>query len=327
MQLAIDKLNNVLYNDFRLNEIIDPDKFDVNFQQIVDKLDEAIDVLNTFGSTEDGNSGADNVSLTPIETLKDGEALNTVQSALEQTIAWVKTYADHVDHLHTSTIDGNSGADNIAVTPISDLKDGATDTKLQTILEKLSVWIKSFTLATSGSGSALIGSAAITGINGNTVYAQLKSLRQAIDQLIVGQIPLESVSNSQLVADIKVGSLASLLTDVKSSVVAAINELHGDIGETDDAITGVSNTIGDLENLLTQNKISVVAGINEVKQNTDSHFAKLLYLQDEEPENVNPTTMWFAIGSEANFNGGGVSIQNAQTSVTPPESDIWFEPI
>jgi len=37
--------------------------------------------------------------------------------------------------------------------------------------------------------------------------------------------------------------------------------------------------------------------------------------------------LWFAIGSEANFSGGGVSIQNAETSVTPPETNIWFEPI
>lgn len=59
----------------------------------------------------------------------------------------------------------------------------------------------------------------------------------------------------------------------------------------------------------------------------NEHEAEHSYLQEEEPTNVNPTTLWFAIGSEANFSGGGVSIQNAETSVTPPETNIWFEPI
>jgi hypothetical protein len=58
-----------------------------------------------------------------------------------------------------------------------------------------------------------------------------------------------------------------------------------------------------------------------------THTAEHSYLQEEEPTNVNPTTLWFAIGSEANFSGGGVSIQNAETSVTPPETNIWFEPV
>jgi hypothetical protein len=58
-----------------------------------------------------------------------------------------------------------------------------------------------------------------------------------------------------------------------------------------------------------------------------AHEAEHTYLQAEEPTNVNPTTLWFAIGSEANFSGGGVSIQNAETSDTPPETNIWFKPI
>lgn len=59
----------------------------------------------------------------------------------------------------------------------------------------------------------------------------------------------------------------------------------------------------------------------------DAHLAEHSYLQEEEPTNVNPTTLWFAIGSEVNFSGGGVAIQNAETSDTPPETNIWFKPI
>ena len=56
-------------------------------------------------------------------------------------------------------------------------------------------------------------------------------------------------------------------------------------------------------------------------------YGRHSYLQEEEPTNVNPTTLWFAIDSEVNFSGGGVAIQNAETSDTPPETNIWFEPI
>ncbi|SHN66065.1 hypothetical protein [Desulfitobacterium chlororespirans] len=59
-----------------------------------------------------------------------------------------------------------------------------------------------------------------------------------------------------------------------------------------------------------------------------AHEAESIYLQEEEPSAVNHKTLWFAIGSEANFDGGGVNIANAQTSTTPPETDdYWFEPI
>ncbi|MBF4693894.1 hypothetical protein [Fusibacter ferrireducens] len=50
------------------------------------------------------------------------------------------------------------------------------------------------------------------------------------------------------------------------------------------------------------------------------------YLQEEEPTETNPSTVWYAIGSEANFNmGGGIVINNAETSETPPNSEIWFQ--
>ncbi|ACL22809.1 conserved hypothetical protein [Desulfitobacterium hafniense DCB-2] len=59
-----------------------------------------------------------------------------------------------------------------------------------------------------------------------------------------------------------------------------------------------------------------------------AHKAESIYLQEEEPSAANHKTLWFAIGSEANFDGGGVNIANAQTSTTPPEIDgYWFEPI
>ena len=52
-----------------------------------------------------------------------------------------------------------------------------------------------------------------------------------------------------------------------------------------------------------------------------------VYLQSEEPENTNTKTIWFHVNGTVNFNDGGVMIENAQTSDTPPESYYWFDPI
>ena len=67
--------------------------------------------------------------------------------------------------------------------------------------------------------------------------------------------------------------------------------------------------------------------IDAMDLEVSTHLAEHSYLQEEEPTNVNPTTLWFAIDSEVNFSGGGVAIQNAETSDTPPETNIWFQPI
>ena len=74
------------------------------------------------------------------------------------------------------------------------------------------------------------------------------------------QIPTGSVTNAQLAGDIRVGSLATLITNVQSSVTGAINELQI-------KITAITNDVGNKANLLTTNKATIVAGINELKQN------------------------------------------------------------
>jgi len=56
-------------------------------------------------------------------------------------------------------------------------------------------------------------------------------------------------------------------------------------------------------------------------------LAEHAYLQEDEPVDVNPMTLWFAIGSEINFSAGGVAIYNAETSTTPPETVFWFQPV
>ena len=57
------------------------------------------------------------------------------------------------------------------------------------------------------------------------------------------------------------------------------------------------------------------------------YLASIMYLQEDEPMDVNSKTLWFDINSTINFSQGGVVIENAETSAAPPETFYWFEPI
>lgn len=78
----------------------------------------------------------------------------------------------------------------------------------------------------------------------------------AIDDAAAGIVPANSISNSELGTDVKVGSLAALTTTVKTDAVSAINEVdsHADSAQADatqaladaataeaDAQTGISD--------------------------------------------------------------------------------------
>ena len=83
--------------------------------------------------------------------------------------------------------------------------------------------------------------------------------------------------------------------------------------------------IGVLSNLKTTVKDKIVGAINELFDKHAAHEAEHAYLQEDEPVDVNPMTLWFAIGSEVNFSEGGVVVENAEVSPTPPsEENLWF---
>lgn len=72
--------------------------------------------------------------------------------------------------------------------------------------------------------------------------------------------PDSSVTNAKMASDVKIGSLASLSTTVKTSIQAAINEIVGNIG----ALSGLSTTA----------KNTLVAAINEVDGHADAAYVK-----------------------------------------------------
>ncbi len=76
------------------------------------------------------------------------------------------------------------------------------------------------------------------------------AIDEAITGVVAGTVGDGTISNLKLATDVKVGSLAGLTTAVKTSVVAALNELDGDVG--------------DLSALTTTEKGSAVGAINEL---------------------------------------------------------------
>lgn len=66
------------------------------------------------------------------------------------------------------------------------------------------------------SGSENIGSAPINGVAGSTVYAQLVALKGVVDAMVLGAIPLNSISISQL-------DFTPLVTADKTALQASID--------------------------------------------------------------------------------------------------------
>lgn len=102
-----------------------------------------------------------------------------------------------------------------------------------------------------GSGADNIGATPLVGGTANTVQGVLEELDLKIEEQL--PTPANSIDNTKLATDVKVGSLASLsvlLVGFTSSVTVAINK--------------VVSWIGDLSTLTTVNKTSLVNALNEV---------------------------------------------------------------
>jgi len=78
---------------------------------------------------------------------------------------------------------------------------------------------------------------------------------------------------------------------------------------------------------LNDNADVIDAALKDQADALAAHLAETVYLQEDEPEATNSTTLWFDSNSEINFSAGGVAIYNAETSTTPPETVFWFQPV
>ena len=84
-----------------------------------------------------------------------------------------------------------------------------------------------------------------------------------------------------------------------------------------------------IENMIaiSQETVQHASELTQAITNLETTLASIMYLQEDEPMAVNSKTLWFDINSTINFSEGGVSIENAETSTTPPSTPYWFEPV
>lgn len=93
------------YPDFKLQEIIDPEQFDINNEYTVIKMNQVLEVLNQIvNSIEDGQSGADLISLTPIP----GFSSDKLQMFLEDFVQKLNTVNGSA-FIGTPALDGMPG--------------------------------------------------------------------------------------------------------------------------------------------------------------------------------------------------------------------------
>jgi hypothetical protein len=99
--MAINKLNKVPYDDFKLLEVIDPQHFDTNNATLVTKIDEIIDDVNTKVATIIDLTNTVNTNETDIEnkftTLSNTVVANETDIENKVSIHKTSTVLDHPD--------------------------------------------------------------------------------------------------------------------------------------------------------------------------------------------------------------------------------------
>jgi hypothetical protein len=108
IDVGVGKMN-LPYPDFKWNDIIDPDQIDMNNEDIVNKLNQVVDLIDHItDSIESGNSGANRISLSSIAPF----ASTKLQSFLQEVITRLQSTSAETSGGHfigTSAITGVTG--------------------------------------------------------------------------------------------------------------------------------------------------------------------------------------------------------------------------
>ena len=119
------------------------------------------------------------------------------------------------------------------------------ETAIQTVFDKVGVDTKTYLVSLTAELNGLEGAEKIGLLNPNlaalSVGDGIEEVRLVAVQAQAGTIVANSIDDTKLVADIKVGSLATLTTTEKLSVTGAINEIDADLSTLSSTVSGVSS--------------------------------------------------------------------------------------
>lgn len=226
--------------------------FDSRGEELKQALNSLITVLQ---QTVNGDSGADNIKATPISDLS-GNTVQAILQSIRNALKSTTVNSSGADFIKSSGISGVTGdtvqklleglkaiADNLQeqittnVTDISNLQNNKADktsiyTKAQLDGGQLdNRYYNKTELQSTADGNSGADKIKATPIatSPDTVQGILEWLKSQIDQATAGTIPDGSLTDVKLGPDIKIGSLSNLVTQNKTSVVSAVNEVSQSI--------------------------------------------------------------------------------------------------
>lgn len=125
------------YPDFKLNEIIDPDQFDLNNASVVDKINKLVVFLNELiGVSETGQSGATLISFTQ----QEGFTSENVQDMIKEVVTRINVHKQElIDALEAKTnVNGNHQGTWQGLLPL-DLNAGQQALDLSNLTSRVNV--------------------------------------------------------------------------------------------------------------------------------------------------------------------------------------------
>ena len=163
-------------------------------------------------------------------------------------------YNSTIDDL-MSINDGTSGADNIGSTI---LKVGGSTTVGGQLDELYNETVKITGIQSIDGKKTFVVVPAIPSPSVSTDATNKGYVDTNIASVVLGQIPDNSLTDAKLGTDIKIGSLASLTTTIKTSIVNAINELVTSISTLSSTVSGHTTSINTLTSGKADKDTSVV---------------------------------------------------------------------
>lgn len=241
----INKIVNVTYNNFKNLDVIDPDQFDKNNDDLCDKIDEVVELVNKYNKTTDNNSGADNIAITTIQTY----SATSVQEFLEELLNSLQAIAD-----------GVSGADLVGATAI----DGINGVTIQSILESLKSYIDTY----NSTQDSNLNTHKSSGDHDDRYYTQLEidtdfATKDELFDVTLGLIPDNSLTTAKMATEQKRGSangVASLNSNQKVIEDPASKGQANGLATLDENGQVPTNQLTNVNDILDEFKLTIANG-------------------------------------------------------------------
>lgn len=263
---------------------------------------------------------------------------NRIVNKVNEIITTFNALVVDVDALETASASGDATLQtnlNNAVTALQN-----ADTAIRSEFAAADTATRNyFTGSTSGSsGSERVGSAPIVGVTGNTVWAQLSSLKSMIDAIVGGSIPDGTITYAKLAPTPVSTATASTLVvrDVNGRAQFATPSANNDAANksyVDGRVNTNTGTITDTNNMITTGKyylsgstnapVTTVSGwyVDVIESNLTAHLTQTAYHKDSDGVYTrrkisNTWTAWTKVNT---YVGSTLPI------VAPLVGDIWID--